>query len=168
VALKDESIQSALIELRDEFLGKSSYRKEGEYWVIVYDWKIIRLKNTKGLRYIAHLLSKPNHLVRVLDLAAMENKQRIDYDYNHSNMSSEQLGMEGLRKSDLSDPDLKRGQRNASDPLEKARKAVSKNINDALKAVGREHPSLWHHLKNSIKMGDTCTYNPIEHIAWNL
>ena len=49
VALKDESIQSALIELRDEFLGKSSYRKEGEYWVIVYDWKIIRLKNTKGL-----------------------------------------------------------------------------------------------------------------------
>ena len=116
VALKDESIQSALFELRDEFLGNNSYRQEGEYWVIVFDWKIIRLKNTKGLRYIAHLLSKPNHLVRVLDLAAMENKQRIDYDYNHSNMNSEQLGMEGLRKSDLSDPDMKRGQRNASDP----------------------------------------------------
>jgi hypothetical protein len=45
------------------------FRKEGEYWAIGYGKKSFRLKNTKGLGYLAHLLRHPGAEFHVLDLA---------------------------------------------------------------------------------------------------
>src|SRR5208283_1865959 len=44
-------------------------RKEGEYWTIGYGGKSFRLKDSKGLGYIAHLLRHPSVEFHVLDLA---------------------------------------------------------------------------------------------------
>jgi hypothetical protein len=46
---------------------KGTFRKEGEYWSIGYGGKALRLKDTKGLRYLAHLLRHPQDEFHVLD-----------------------------------------------------------------------------------------------------
>ena len=38
---------------------KGIFRKEGEYWTVGYGGKAFRLKDTKGLGYLAHLLRHP-------------------------------------------------------------------------------------------------------------
>ena len=45
------------------------FRKEGEYWTVGYGGKSFRLKDTKGLGYLAHLLRHPAVEFHVLDLA---------------------------------------------------------------------------------------------------
>ena len=44
------------------------FRKEGEYWTVGYGGKSSRLKDTKGLGYLAHLLRHPAVEFHVLDL----------------------------------------------------------------------------------------------------
>jgi hypothetical protein len=56
-----EAVQTAEATM---FRSKSSaqqafFRKEGEYWTIGYGGKDFRLKDTKGPRYLAHLLRHP-------------------------------------------------------------------------------------------------------------
>ncbi len=45
------------------------FRKEGEYWTVGRGGQVFRLKNTKGLGYLAHLLRHPAVEFHVLDLA---------------------------------------------------------------------------------------------------
>jgi uncharacterized membrane protein len=45
------------------------FRKEGEFWTVGYGGKSFRLKDTKGVGYVAHLLRHPTVEFHVLDLA---------------------------------------------------------------------------------------------------
>ena len=59
--------------LRDEGrnihkLQQGVFRKEGEYWSVSYGTKAFRLKETRGLVYLAHLLRHPSTEFHVLDL----------------------------------------------------------------------------------------------------
>jgi tetratricopeptide (TPR) repeat protein len=47
---------------------KGVFRKEGEYWTIGHGGEAFRLKDTKGLGYLAHLLRHPTAEFHVLDL----------------------------------------------------------------------------------------------------
>jgi hypothetical protein len=47
---------------------KGVFRKEGDYWTVGYGGKSYRLKDAKGLAYIAHLLRYPDLSFHVLDL----------------------------------------------------------------------------------------------------
>jgi hypothetical protein len=49
---------------------KDSFRWEGEYWTIIYRGVVVRLRDAKGLRCIAHLLSRPGEPVPAHDLLA--------------------------------------------------------------------------------------------------
>jgi hypothetical protein len=49
-------------------LQKGVFRKEGEYWTVGYGGEAFRLKDTKGLGYLAHLLRHPTVEFHVLDL----------------------------------------------------------------------------------------------------
>jgi len=46
------------------------FRREGEYWSIAFAGEAFRLKDVKGLRYLAQLLGHPGREFHVLDLAA--------------------------------------------------------------------------------------------------
>jgi len=46
------------------------WRREGEYWSITFAGEAFRLKDVKGLHYLAHLLRNPGREFHVLDLAA--------------------------------------------------------------------------------------------------
>src|SRR5260370_1930328 len=47
---------------------KGVFRKEGVYWTVGYGGKAFRLKDVRGLGYIAHLLRHPGAEFHVLDL----------------------------------------------------------------------------------------------------
>ena len=49
-------------------LQQGVFRKEGEYWSVSYGTKAFRLKETRGLVYLAHLLRHPSTEFHVLDL----------------------------------------------------------------------------------------------------
>src|ERR1700719_3186291 len=55
---------------------KGVLRKEGEYWTVGYGGKSFRLKDTKGLGYLAHLLRHPATEFHVLDLVGGIASQR--------------------------------------------------------------------------------------------
>jgi len=46
------------------------FRNEGEYWTVSYEGHMSRFKDSKGLRYLAHLLAHPNSEFRATALAA--------------------------------------------------------------------------------------------------
>jgi class 3 adenylate cyclase len=49
---------------------KNVFRCEGDYWTIAYEGRAFRLRDTRGLRCLAELLTSPGHEVRALDLAS--------------------------------------------------------------------------------------------------
>jgi hypothetical protein len=46
-------------------------RKEGEYWTVSYEGRTFRLKDSKGLLYLSHLLHHSGREFHVTDLAAL-------------------------------------------------------------------------------------------------
>jgi eukaryotic-like serine/threonine-protein kinase len=79
---------------------KGVFRKEGEYWTVGYGAKAFRLKDTKGLGYLAHLLRHPSVEFHVLDLAGGIPGQR---DEDESDQSAHGLprGDENLEKAGI-------------------------------------------------------------------
>ena len=63
---------------------KGIFRKEGEYWTVGYGGKSFRLKDTKGLGYLAHLLRHPAVEFHVLDLAGGIAGQREEDETSQS------------------------------------------------------------------------------------
>jgi hypothetical protein len=47
-----------------------TFRKEGEFWTVTYAGTTFRLKDAKGLHYIAYLLARPGQRFHVHDLIA--------------------------------------------------------------------------------------------------
>jgi TolB-like protein len=50
------------------------FRKEGEYWTIVFEGRAIRLKDAKGLHCLAHLLRNPGREFHATDLVGVGEK----------------------------------------------------------------------------------------------
>ena len=48
------------------------FRREGDYWTVTFDEHTIRLRDLKGMRYLARLLADPGREFHVLDLVAAE------------------------------------------------------------------------------------------------
>lgn len=57
---------------------KGVFRKESDYWTVGCDGIAVRLKDTRGLGYIAHLLRHPGAEFHVLDLYGGIASQRED------------------------------------------------------------------------------------------
>src|SRR5262249_21674524 len=67
----DSESQTAILEDQPTGSPQATFRREGEFWAISYEGRTIRLKDAKGLRYIAYLLSCPGEKFRVHDLVAI-------------------------------------------------------------------------------------------------
>jgi hypothetical protein len=73
----------------------ASLRKEGEYWTVAHAGTAVRLKDTKGLAYLATLLAHPGREFHVLDLGGGEAGDVAG--------SASVAAQAGLRASDLGD-----------------------------------------------------------------
>ena len=56
--------------------------------------------------------------------------------------------------------------RRLGDDTERARKAVTGRIRDALRRLEDRHPALAHHLTASVTTGMSCRYLPAEPVEW--
>jgi hypothetical protein len=54
----------------------------------------------------------------------------------------------------------------AGDPAERARKAVTMRIRAAISAVAAQDDVLARHLRNTIRTGRVCSYQPEETVSW--
>jgi tetratricopeptide (TPR) repeat protein len=55
----------------------SVFRREGDYWTVVFNGRTIRVRDLKGMRYLARLLAAPGREYHVLDLVAAESPQDL-------------------------------------------------------------------------------------------
>ena len=53
------------------------FRQEGEYWTIAYGGNMLRLRDAKGLRYLAHLVRHPGREFHVLDLVLLLSDEDV-------------------------------------------------------------------------------------------
>lgn len=49
---------------------RNVFRREGDYWTIVFDGTTVRLRDSRGLRYVVALLQRPGEPVHALDVLA--------------------------------------------------------------------------------------------------
>jgi tetratricopeptide (TPR) repeat protein len=49
------------------------FRREGDYWSVVFEGRTVRVRDLKGIRYLAQLLAAPDREFHVLDLVAAES-----------------------------------------------------------------------------------------------
>src|ERR1700692_2741279 len=85
---------------------KGVFRKEGEYWTVRYG-KAFRLKDTRGLGYLAHLLRHPAVEFHVLDLVGGIAGQREEGETSPSThglpRGDEELEKAGIHITSLGD-----------------------------------------------------------------
>jgi len=94
----------------------SVFRREGEYWSVAFDGQAFRLKDIKGLQYLAHLLRHPGHEFHALDLvSAGQNADSAD-----------------LRLRQASDPSLRRARPSDLGPVldQQAKAAYRQRLRD--------------------------------------
>jgi AAA ATPase domain len=51
--------------------AENIFRKDGDFWTVTHQGKTFRLRDSKGLEYIAHLLANPGVRIHACDLVAM-------------------------------------------------------------------------------------------------
>ena len=51
----------------------NEFRREGDYWSVVFEGRTARLRDSKGLRYLARMLAAPGRELHVLDMVARES-----------------------------------------------------------------------------------------------
>jgi hypothetical protein len=74
-SLEQRSAWAALERLRDSQAADAPalrVRREGDYWAVEFDGKAVRVRDLKGIRYIARLVAQPGRELHVLDLVAAE------------------------------------------------------------------------------------------------
>jgi hypothetical protein len=52
--------------------GINEFRREGDYWLVVFDDRTVRVRDLKGMRYLARLLAAPGRELHVVDLVSAE------------------------------------------------------------------------------------------------
>jgi tetratricopeptide (TPR) repeat protein len=53
------------------------FRREGDYWSVVFERRTVRVRDLKGIRYLARLLADPGREFHVLDLVAAESGRGV-------------------------------------------------------------------------------------------
>lgn len=77
-ARRDDMRQRAWLPPARPSIGDASadetvFRREGDYWSVAFEGQTVRLRDLKGLRYLARLLADPGREFHVLDLVAVES-----------------------------------------------------------------------------------------------
>ena len=74
----------------------NDFRREGDYWTVIFDGHTVRVRDLKGMRYLARLLADPGREYHVLDLVAAETGSVASLDNSHAaSMQRSALGDAG-------------------------------------------------------------------------
>ena len=172
--------------------------KEGDVWVVDFDGVAARVRDSKGMRDIAELLTHPGRAIAALDLvtagsptvaqpgtgptldatARSQYRRRLaeleealdDADRTGDIARSAQLaGERDMLAAELASAYGLGGRaRQAGASGERARTAVTTRVKDALRRLDEAHPAAARHLRRAIKTGTFCVYDPDPPRAWQV
>jgi DNA-binding response OmpR family regulator len=113
------------------------FRQEGDYWTLAYQGTVCRLKDLKGLHYLAFLLARPGEACHVVTLVgAVDHSQISPVTPASHALSADQLATQHLHVDGLGD---------AGTVLDPQAKAAYKRRLDELQAEVAE-AQRWHDL----------------------
>jgi hypothetical protein len=117
-------------------------RREGDFWTIVFAGETCRLRDTRGMRHLAHLLRHPHERI-----AALALERAADHFPGDPVMTA-------------GEPEPVAGER--------ARVNVTRALGVALRRLEPHHPDLARHLRATLRTGAYCVYTPDPRvgIAW--
>jgi hypothetical protein len=99
----------------------------------------------------------------------MQAELRDAEDCNDIERASRLREQSGWLEDEMARATGRGGRRRNVDPdAERARKRVSLRIEDAIRKIERQHPSLGRHLRHGVGPGITCSYSPEADTAWVL
>ena len=92
-----EAAPAADLAHRDEqpVAGSTVFRREGDYWTVIFDGQTVRVRDLKGMHYLARLLADPGREFHALDLVAAETGSTAHVDSDHVGLSQSALGDAG-------------------------------------------------------------------------
>jgi hypothetical protein len=172
-------------------------RRDGELWEVGFSGRSARVRDAKGLHDLAALLSRPGVDVHVLDLAspqapkpglrepALDSRARAEYRRRLVGIEEERseaerhrddgrlLRLDGEREAVLAELRAAAGlggrtRHLGGDATERARKAVTSRLREAIRRIEAVLPELGAHLDRSVVTGTTCRYQPVEPVSWSL
>jgi pimeloyl-ACP methyl ester carboxylesterase len=175
-----------------------TFRRTGAVWQVIFAGQSAFVAHTKGMSDLAVLLGHPGADVLALELQqgvgqALEDAaaqpvldDRALGQYRARVRELEQLIGDAERDADLGALERLRNeweavtselgaatglggrQRHLADPAERARKAVTARIRQALGQIRDVHPALADHLEGSVSTGRSCGYRPAPPVMWLL
>lgn len=173
------------------------FRREGEYWTLVYDGAVARVKDSRGMAYLAELMRSQNREIHALQLAAAgdvpgaegpavdaqakaqyrkrlnELRRALDEaERNNDRAETERLNeeLEWIRQQLAEAFGLGGRERSTGSAAERARVSVTRAIRKAIERIQEVHPSLGEHLHRNVRTGQFCCYDPDQRLAmsWRL
>ncbi len=193
-----KAVEAELVALREKAQQMTAaaaptaarFCREGDFWGIGYHGTAFRLRESKGLAYLAQLLGDPGREFHVLDLldpsserqretpglASLDARAKSEYRRRLDELRGELA--EAERNNDLARATRLREEvgvltdelarslglggrnRRAPDASERARQTVSKAIKAAIERIARNDASLGHHLRSCVQTGLFCSYAP--------
>jgi tetratricopeptide (TPR) repeat protein len=117
-------------------------RHEGDHWTVEYAGRSLHLRDSKGIRLLAHLLSHPGLEFHAAVLAAAADG-----------------------RPDAPDPSAV-----GIEESERYRVSVTRAIHGLLARVSTAHPGLGEHLARTVRTGTLCSYGPDPRVptVWEL
>ncbi len=124
------------------------FQREGEYWTVAFEDKVVKLRDLKGFHYLAALLQHPGESIHASMVVASVKARR------GSNRASSAAVSRAAARAD-------QGPVTASPAdVERARLAVTKGIKTAIDRITAVHPALGRHLTATVRRGYFCSYTP--------
>jgi len=171
------------------------FRREGSLWRLAFAGTEVQMPHLKGFADLAALLANPGQEIHCLDLAGngarsgdlgevIDARAREQYRVRAHELQAE---IEDARRAnDPAREERARDElgeiaealeaayglggrvRKAGDPAERARTAVAWRIRSALGKLEPEHGQLARHLRNAVRTGTWCVYEPETPVNWQL
>ena len=93
----DESVAQPLSEVRE-----NTFRREGDFWTLIFEERLLRLKHSNGLVFVAHLLQHPERDFHVAQLVALLPSARTNHAaaVYRSRSDKERLGIHSVSHKD--------------------------------------------------------------------
>jgi hypothetical protein len=192
-----ERTRQAMATMSQHSARVAELRRDGPTWTIQYEGEDCRVKDSKGVRDLAVLVASPNREIPAAELmaqgmavdaggadAVLDERARRQFQERLADLDADLAEAEAA--NDLGRIGGIKGERDAlahelaaalglggrartlGDPNERARKAVSARIRDAVKAIGACHAELGDHLQASLRTGTFCSYAPESPVRWRV
>ena len=95
-------------------VGAGVFRHEGDFWTVAFAGQIVRIRDAKGMHYLARLMFEPGRELHALDLARMEAAVDLPATGDARDLAADALGDAGARL----DPEAKAAYRRRLEELQ--------------------------------------------------